>query len=505
MVPSMRVLICSDEASLLLPLLAPLELNVNPCDSATLAAALTQDVAAVLIAEEAWLGQGESSRRGLLHGSIPIIVLGAATTQELPVPFTTPGVLVLERPFTSRSLCSCLAALVSRVPGETTKSDADLALLQSQKMDAVASLTGGIAHDFNNMLTGVIGALDVMKRRIARGQPDGIERFIEAASVSADRACALTQRLLTFSHRQPLDAKLVEVGPLFGSLELLVRRTISEGISLQGDYRHGAARLVVDARQLESAILNLAINARDAMPNGGQIRLQTSVIDLAQQDMTALPDLSPGRYLLIAFSDTGAGMGSNALEKAFDPFFTTKSQGQGSGLGLSMVHGFARQSGGQVTLHSESGVGTTVRLYLPVAEQHVAELGRAAGAEPERIATHRVLLVEGDSAARLLASEVLAQMGYEAVNATEPQAAIDLLVSNAPFDLLIADVSLPGMTGLQLADIAHQHRAELPVLLIAGKGDAEPLACAYPLKSIAKPFSMRELSERLADLLPARR
>lgn len=500
----MRVLICSHQAQVLLPLLAPLQLAVERCDLAALVAMPTADIGAILIEEEVWAAGGEHACAAPLRASVPVILLGAAGSSAPLASLAAPGVLVLERPFSSRSLCSCLAAVLARPGSDGVRNDADLALLQSQKMDAVASLTGGIAHDFNNMLTGVIGALDIMKRRIAKGQVEGLERFIEAASVSADRASALTQRLLTFSHRQPLHARPVDVDQLLSSLELLVRRTVSDGITLRSHYQPCTARVMVDARQLESAILNLAINARDAMPGGGQIELQTSLVDLAAEDMSALPDLSPGGYLLIEFSDTGAGMGSDTLEKVFDPFFTTKSLGQGSGLGLSMVHGFARQSGGQVTIHSEPGVGTTVRLYLPVADCNAAAPAPAAESGPTRVATHRVLLVEGDSAARLLACEVLVEMGCEAVNAAEPQAAIDLLISSTPFDLLISDVSLPGMTGVQLAAVAYRHRPELPVLLIAGKGESAPPVAGQAVRSIAKPFSMRELHETLVEMLPVR-
>ena len=499
----MRVLICSDEADLLLPLLASLDLTIDLCDSGAMPGALTPEVGAALIAEEAWARLGEQLRAELQQAAIPLIVLGAATQEQSCATFSTPGLIVLERPFTSRSLCSCLTASIKRPTDALGDGDIDLALLQSRKMAAIASLTGGIAHDFNNMLTGVIGALDIMKRRVAKGQLDGIERFIKAASVSADRASALTQRLLTFSHRQPMDARPVEVDPLLVSLELLIRRTVSEGIALRSDYQHGSARVVVDTRQLESAILNLAINARDAMPDGGQISLQTSLVTLGQNSITALPAMLPGRYLLMAFSDTGVGMDRDALEKAFDPFYTTKSLGQSSGLGLSMVYGFARQSGGQVTIHSTPGTGTTVRLYLPVDEQLSTEQPLTDEAQPQAVAAHRVLLVEGDSAVRLLVSEVLAAMGCDAVNAADPLAAIDLLASTAPFDLLIADNDLPGMTGVQLFDIVYQHRPDLPVLLIAGKGDSPP-TMAHPLKTIGKPFSMRELSESLADMLPPR-
>ncbi|SDI18161.1 Signal transduction histidine kinase [Pseudomonas flavescens] len=498
----MRILICSAEASRIRPLLAPLGFTLECCQSITqLSSALAEDVVAVLIAEEALPDPADADNR-LFRSSVPLVVLAAACLRA-PLASAGTGAVIVERPFTARSLCSCLAALIERSPASSTevgRTAAELAMLQSQRMDAVGSLTGGIAHDFNNMLTGIIGALDIMKRRVASGRLEGLEPFIAAASVSADRASALTQRLLTFTFRQPMDVRPVAVDPLIESLELLIRRTISQGTSLQGEYRHGDARVLADARQLENAILDLAINARDAMPTGGQVRLHTSLSELAEEDRAALPDLSPGRYLVMAFSDTGSGMSSDTLEKVFDPFFTTKSVGQGSGLGLSMVHGFARQSGGQVTIHSEPGVGTTVRLYLPVAD---------AASDDRQVAVtsatgHRVLLVESDSAVRLLLSEVLADRGYEAVNATEPQAAIDLLASGMPFDLLVSAISLPGMTGSALAGVAQGHRPGLPVLLIVGDTHSVPPESVQGIRVIGKPFSLRELSETLAELLPAR-
>ncbi len=500
----MRILICSDESDLLLPLLAPLGFTFEVCPGlGRLSESLASDISAVLIAEEAVHDQGHALEL-ILQSSTPVIVLAAANPAQQPTAVDGYGAVLLERPFTSRSLCSCLSVLTERARGallDGDRSAGELALLQSQKMDAVGSLTGGIAHDFNNMLTGIIGALDIMKRRVAGGRLEGIERFIEAASVSADRASALTQRLLTFSLRQPLDARPVAVSSLIDSLESLIRRTVSDGISLQGDYQHADARVLADARQLENAILDLAVNARDAMPGGGQLRLHTSLVDLAEGDRAALPDLSPGRYLVIALSDTGSGMSSDTLEKVFDPFFTTKSVGQGSGLGLSMVHGFARQSGGQATIHSEPGVGTTVRLFLPACEA----VDHQAVVAPVRKAGHRVLLVESDSAVRLLVCEVLGEMGHEVVNATEPQAAIDLLSAGASFDLLVSDASLAGMTGSELADIARGYRPDLPVLLIFAEVNAESAILGQGVRTIGKPFSIRELSETLHDLLPGRR
>ena len=227
-----------------------------------------------------------------------------------------------------------------------SRANAEAALRQSQKMEAVGQLTGGIAHDFNNMLTGVIGALDIMKRRIAAGRLDDLDRFMDAASTSAQRAAGLTARLLAFSRRQSLDSKPIDANALVVGLEDLMRRTIRENIALRIAPGRGVPFAVADANQLESAILNLAINARDAMPDGGQLTIETSVVDLDDAYAAAKPDVKPGPYVVVAVSDTGVGIAPELLEKVFDPFFTTKPIGQGTGLGLSMVYGFARQSGG---------------------------------------------------------------------------------------------------------------------------------------------------------------
>jgi len=404
----MRILICSGESSQLVSLLEPLGASCLAFDSLAAALAAMGDRGDILLLAEQLLDQqDEALLASLAESTVPVLLLGAAGAEPISVLPVEGITLVVEPPFTSRGLCSTLRALTAnrQIAVGPRSPDEQLALQQSQRMDAVESVIDGVAHEFNNMLTGVIGALDIMKRHVAAGRFDDLPRFIGAASISADRASALTQRLLTLSHRQPLEAQPIEVESLLASLEALIKRSIGGGISLRGDYQHAAVCVLADARQLESAVLNLALNARDAMPEGGQIGLYTSLVDLAQESPAALPDLKPGRYLLIALSDTGNGMSSETLERVFDPFFTTKSVGQSSGLGLSMVHGFARQSGGQVTIHSEPGVGTTVRLYLPVVDapgRVVRQLARAA--LPAR---SRILLVESDSSVCLLVGEVV--------------------------------------------------------------------------------------------------
>ena len=241
------------------------------------------------------------------------------------------------------------------------------ALHQSQKMEAVGQLTGGIAHDFNNMLTGVIGAMDIMKRRLAAGRTDDLERFMDAATTSAQRAAALTARLLAFSRRQSLDTKPVDIGDLLHDLDDLLQGSITENIVLEMAIADDLPLAITDAHQLESAILNLVINARDAMPDGGQLTIEAIEVSLDETFAAVRPGVKPGRYVLLAVSDTGVGMAPDIVAKAFDPFFSTKPTGQGTGLGLSMIYGFAQQAGGQVRIHSQVGEGTSVKLYLPVA------------------------------------------------------------------------------------------------------------------------------------------
>jgi PAS domain S-box-containing protein len=385
-----------------------------------------------------------------------------------------------------------------------TRSQTEAALRQSQKMEAVGHLTGGIAHDFNNMLTGIIGSLDIMKRRMAQGRLDGLDRFMEAASTSAQRAASLTARLLAFSRRQSLDPKPLDVNGLVVSLEELLRRTIPENISLRISPCDVDAFTVADANQLENAILNLAINARDAMPDGGQLTVETRTVDVDATYAAARPGIDTGRYVVISVSDTGVGIPPDLLEKVFDPFFTTKPIGQGTGLGLSMVYGFARQSGGQVRIHSQPNLGTTVSIYLkatPSLGSHGEE--QSSTRTPEG-AGQTVLLVEDDPSVRLLVREVLEELGYRAVEADEPNAAIEILRSESALQLMISDVGLPGMNGRQLADIARQHRPDLPILFITGYAENAAIRAGFlgtNMQMITKPFALETLAGKVSAML----
>ncbi|UAK23867.1 PAS domain-containing hybrid sensor histidine kinase/response regulator [Sphingomonas nostoxanthinifaciens] len=411
-----------------------------------------------------------------------------------------------------REELDCLAqTLEQKVIARTAELEAEMAsrtaveaaLRQSQKMEAVGQLTGGIAHDFNNMLTGVIGAMDIMKRRLAAGRTDDLPRFMDAAATSAQRAAALTARLLAFSRRQSLDAKPTDTNTLILSFEELLRRTIRENIALRIVPGDDVPPAIVDANQLENAILNLAINARDAMPDGGQLTIETRTVELDEAYATAKPEAKPGRYVVVAVSDTGVGMTPEVLEKVFDPFFTTKPIGQGTGLGMSMVYGFARQSGGQVRVHSQPGVGTTVSIYLAAGEAAAPEQAMEVGSTPEGRG-QTVLLVEDDPSVRLLVRDVLEELSYTAIEAQEADSALPILTSEQKIDLMISDVGLPGMNGRQLAEEARKHRPELPVLFVTGYAENAAIRAGFlgtNMAMITKPFSLDDLAGKIAEML----
>ena len=401
--------------------------------------------------------------------------------------------------------------LSDRVTERTAALEAELvrratleeALRQSQKMEAVGQLTGGIAHDFNNMLTGVIGGLDILKRRIASGRLDDVDRFMDAASTSAHRAASLTARLLAFSRRQSLDAKPTDVNSLACSLEDLLRRTIGENIALEIVTGDRVPLAIVDSNQLESAILNLAINARDAMPDGGMLTVETDVIELDQAYAAIHPDIVAGRYVVVAVSDTGVGIEKDVLDRVFEPFFTTKAIGQGTGLGLSMIYGFARQSGGQVRIHSQPGHGASVRIYLPATDAKT-ESDDAAIMPVREGAGQTVLVVEDDPSVRILVREVLNELSYRAIEAEDAATAIPILSSGRPIDLMISDVGLPGMNGRQLAEVARQHRPTLPILFVTGYAENAAIRAGFlgnNMTMITKPFALENLARRISDLM----
>jgi PAS domain S-box-containing protein len=377
------------------------------------------------------------------------------------------------------------------------------ALRQSQKMEAVGQLTGGIAHDFNNLLTGIVGSLDLLKTRLRQGRTDGVTRYIDAAMTSANRAAALTHRLLAFARRQPLVPKSVDADQLVVSLEDLLRRTIGEAIDLVIVASDDLWTTLCDPNQLESALLNLAINARDAMPDGGTLTISTTNMRL--QGPTVDRSLSPGDYVCIEVADTGTGMSADVAARAFDPFFTTKPLGQGTGLGLSMIYGFTRQSGGHAAIDSRLGQGTSVKLYLPRHRgEATTEHGSRGDASEHPAAGETVLVVEDEPVVRGVILEMLAEQGYQTLEAFDGPSGLQLLSSHDAIDLLITDVGLPGMNGRQLADQAREMRPGLKVLFITGYAENADMAEGFlrpGMEMITKPFDHDQLSQRVKAII----
>ncbi|MCP3731070.1 ATP-binding protein [Sphingomonas sp. MG17] len=378
-------------------------------------------------------------------------------------------------------------------------------LRQAQKMEAVGQLTGGLAHDFNNLLTGISGSLELIQIRIQQGRGGEIDRYLGMAQQAAKRAAALTHRLLAFSRRQTLDPKPTNINRLIANLEDFLRRSVGPAVEIEMVGAGGLWTALIDPPQLENALLNLCINARDAMPDGGRITIETANkwLDQAAARERELP---PGQYVSLCVTDTGSGMSAETIERVFDPFFTTKPLGEGTGLGLSMIYGFVRQSGGQVRIYSELGQGTTMCLYFP--RVHMNEASEEGSAPQEVLpspAGETVLIVDDEPAIRLLVTDVLAELGYNAIEAGDGPAGLAILNSPARIDLLVTDVGLPkGMNGRQLADAARVGRPDLKVLFITGyaenavvgNGQLEP-----GMHVLTKPFAMEGLANRIRTLI----
>jgi len=378
------------------------------------------------------------------------------------------------------------------------------ALRQAQKMEAIGQLTGGIAHDFNNMLTGIIGSLDIVRRRMDSNRTHEIPKFLDAASASAHRAAALTHRLLAFARRQSLDTKPNDVNPVIAGMEDLLHRTLGESVALETRLADDLWPALTDANQLENAILNLAINARDAMPDGGCLTIETGNIELDEVYVRSTGDVEVGDYVVISVSDTGAGMPPDVLARAFDPFFTTKPIGSGTGLGLSMIYGFAKQSGGHLRIHSKVGIGTTVKLYLARAPADTDGLPDEEIAEAPRGHGETILVVEDDETVRLLIVSVLQELGYQYVEAADAPAAITILETGRRIDLLMTDVGLPGMNGRQLAEFARLSRPDLKVLFVTGYAETAAARGGFlapGMDMLTKPFALDGLAIKIREMI----
>jgi signal transduction histidine kinase/CheY-like chemotaxis protein len=381
-------------------------------------------------------------------------------------------------------------------------------LRQAQKMEAVGQLTGGLAHDFNNLLAGISGSLELIQMRMRQGRTSDVEKYVMAADGAAKRAAALTHRLLAFSRRQTLDPRPTDVRKLVSGMEELIVRTVGPAIAVETVSAAGLWQSLIDPSQLENAVLNLCINARDAMPDGGKITIETANRWLDQRTAKER-GLEPGQYIALCVSDTGTGMAPDVIAKAFDPFFTTKPIGMGTGLGLSMIYGFAKQSGGSAYIYSEVGEGALICVYLP---RHAGE-SEHPEAETQRDAVLRaedgetVLVIDDEPTVRMLITEVLSDLGYTAMEAGDGAAGLKVLNSDVRIDLLVTDVGLPGgMNGRQVADAARSFRPDLKILFITGYAENAVLNHGHldpGMHVMTKPFAMEALAGRIRGLIEA--
>jgi PAS domain S-box-containing protein len=397
--------------------------------------------------------------------------------------------------------------VTARLEEQQRLHDTEEALRQAQKMEAVGQLTGGLAHDFNNLLAGISGAFEMIRTRLAQGRAEDVDRYLSAGQGATRRAAALTHRLLAFSRRQTLSPKPIVVNHLLGDFAELVRRTVGPNIAVETVAAGGLWAALVDANQLENALLNLCINARDAMPGGGKITIETGNKWLDERAARER-GLEPGQYVTVCVSDTGSGIDKDILDRVFDPFFTTKPLGEGTGLGLSMVYGFARQSHGHVRIYSEVGQGTMVCVYLP---RHLGEADVADAAEPATVdgvsEGQVVLVIDDEPTVRMLVNDALVDRGYVTIEAADGATGLRLLEPPARIDLLITDVGLPGgLNGRQVADAARQLRPGLKIMFITGYAENAVLNHGHierGMEVLTKPFAVDDLTNRVARLLGA--
>ncbi|SFO54237.1 hybrid sensor histidine kinase/response regulator [Pseudomonas syringae] len=382
------------------------------------------------------------------------------------------------------------------------------ALRHSQKMDAVGQLTGGIAHDFNNLLAGISGSLELITKRLAQGRVGDVDRYVSVAQGAVRRAASLTHRLLAFSRRQTLSPRVTDVNGLIHDMEELIARTVGPEIDIKVVAQNDLWPALIDHAQLESSLLNLCLNARDAMPNGGRIIIETANASLEE---CTDPDhgIPAGEHLSIRVTDTGIGMSPDIAAKAFEPFFTTKAIGAGTGLGLSMVYGFVRQSGGQIRVESIEGQGTSVVMHLPrhTAENAPRPVEPEAIEEPPHHTGETVLIVDDEPSVRMLVAEVISGLGYNCLEAADAQSGLQILQSDTRIDLLISDIGLPGgMNGREMADAAGDCRPGLPTLFITGYAKTSVLDDCHlrPCTQVlTKPFGLDALAGRVTGLIGA--
>ena len=402
-----------------------------------------------------------------------------------------------------RAMSGSLSRRVEQRTAELENAQANL--VQAQKMEAVGQLTGGIAHDFNNMLAIVIGNLDIARRRLAQGRGD-VARQVDNALDGAQRAAALTQRLLVFARRQPLQPAVIDVNRLLADLSELLRRTIGEAVRIEAAPAGAVWPVSADAAQLESAIINLAINARDAMPGGGTLRIETANVGIPADQASPESGLGAGDYVMVTVADTGLGMAPEVAARAIEPFFTTKEVGRGTGLGLSQVYGFARQSGGHLEIESREGAGTVVRLYLPCHHGgHAAARDQGGSQEaPHGSPGEVVLVVEDEDQVRRTTVATLVELSYGVREARSGVEALAILANDPAVTLLFTDIVMPGLDGRELAERALRQRPDLKILYTTGYapqgGPAPTLPDDHPAM-LRKPFSYEQLARKIREML----
>ena len=379
-------------------------------------------------------------------------------------------------------------------------------LHQSQKMEAIGQLTGGVAHDFNNLLTVILGNLDTLSQQVPPEQARW-RRAIDQAMRASERAANLTQQLLAFARRQPLKPKAVAINGLLSRWTELVRRTLPEAISIRRIEDTEAGSAEVDQNQLENALLNLAVNARDAMPNGGTLTVETARALIQAHDVNIPFDLKAGDYAVICVSDTGIGMSQEVLERAFEPFFTTKPLGQGTGLGLSQVFGFVKQSGGNVKMYSRPGHGTTIKIYLPrMSEQALVEEDVRRAATPAGRRSESILVVEDNEDVRAFSADALREYGFNVLEAADAAEALRILEGKTPIDLLFTDIGLPGLTGRELVSTVQRKYPSIRVLFTSGYAQMpSPTSSRWmsDIPLLSKPFTRSQLYDRVTQVLAA--
>ncbi len=404
----------------------------------------------------------------------------------------------------TRELLQTTEQLQAEVAG---RADAEARVAQLQRLEAVGQLTGGIAHDFNNMLAIMMGNLDLAQRRLAKGSQD-VPRFIENAMAGAKRGAALTQRLLAFGRRQALNPATLDVNALVRGMSELLRRSLGPGIEIETVLAGGLWRTYADATQLESAIVNLAVNARDAMADGGKLTVETMNAHIDEAYAASNPDAAPGQYVVVAVSDTGAGMAPEVVDRAFEPFFTTKGVGQGTGLGLSQIYGYLKQSGGHAKIYSEIGRGSTVKLYLPRQMGGGEAVRDTPAKEAPVLASGRieetVLVVEDEPGVRSVATGALSELGYSVLEAEDGEAALRLLEQRGPAQLLFTDVVMPGMTGRELADEVGRRWPQVKILFTTGytrNAIVHGGRLDAGVDLLPKPYTTEELSRKVRAVL----